>query len=87
MWRNELMRRMIAFVAIWAAFAGSVLAQDSAKKLILVAGKPSHPARMHEFNAGVQLLHKCLADTDTVDAEFVLNGWPEDESIFGPPSI
>ena len=31
------------------------------KKLVLMAGKPSHPPRMHEFNAGVQLLAKCLA--------------------------
>ncbi|RMF41312.1 MAG: hypothetical protein D6753_09805 [Planctomycetota bacterium] len=52
------------------------------KKLVLVAGKPSHPPRMHEFNAGVQLLHKCLADFPGIECHYVLNGWPEDESIF-----
>ena len=51
-------------------------------KIVLVAGKPSHPPRMHEFNAGVQLLAKCLSSSDQVDVQFVLNGWPEDESIF-----
>jgi hypothetical protein len=37
---------------------------------------------MHEFNAGVQLLSKCLADVPGLKTEFVLNGWPSDESIF-----
>jgi type 1 glutamine amidotransferase len=52
------------------------------KKIVLVAGKPSHPPRMHEFNAGVQLLAECLRDVPSVEAHFVLNGWPKDESIF-----
>lgn len=52
------------------------------KKLVLVAGKPSHPPRMHEFNAGVQLLKKCLQGTPDLDVEIILNGWPTDESVF-----
>jgi len=56
---------------------------DGRSKLVLVAGKPSHPPRMHEFNAGVQLLTKCLAEgAPKLQVEFVLNGWPEDESVF-----
>ncbi len=60
--------------------ASTVIAQDT-KRLVLVAGKPSHPPRMHEFNAGVQLLAKCLKDVPGLEVETVLNGWPEDESI------
>lgn len=52
------------------------------KKLVIVAGKPSHPPRMHEFNAGVQLLEKCMKNAKGVRTEIVLNGWPEDEAIF-----
>lgn len=52
------------------------------QKIVLVAGKPSHPPRMHEFNAGVQLLAECLKGVPEVQVECVLNGWPEDESIF-----
>ena len=52
------------------------------KKLILMAGKPSHPPRMHEFNAGVQLMAKCLADVENLEVKVLLNGWPEDESVF-----
>ncbi|MFK8111677.1 MAG: ThuA domain-containing protein [Rubripirellula sp.] len=56
--------------------------QAETKKIVIVAGKPSHPPRMHEFNAGVQLLAKCLKEVPTVDAQVVLNGWPADESVF-----
>lgn len=51
-------------------------------KVVIVAGKPSHPPRMHEFNAGVQLLQKCLQDFDQLSVQVVLNGWPNDESVF-----
>jgi hypothetical protein len=57
-------------------------AADATRRLVLVAGKPSHPPRMHEFNAGVQLLAKCLKDVPQVKTDFVLNGWPADEKIF-----
>jgi type 1 glutamine amidotransferase len=53
-----------------------------AKKIVIMAGKPSHPPRMHEFNAGVQLLAKCLAESKSVQVEVVLNGWPQDERVF-----
>jgi type 1 glutamine amidotransferase len=63
-----------------AAVAGAQ--GESPKKLVLIAGKPSHPPRMHEFNAGVQLLAKSLADVSSVKTEVVLNGWPKDEKVF-----
>lgn len=58
------------------------LAKAAPKKLVIIAGKPSHPPRMHEFNAGVQLLVKCLKDVPALKVEFVLNGWPQDEAVF-----
>jgi len=57
-------------------------AEPSLRKLVIMAGKPSHPPRMHEFNAGVQLLAKCLRDQPDVQVEVLLNGWPKDESVF-----
>ncbi len=62
-------------------FATVCQAADPAK-IVLIAGRPSHPPRMHEFNAGVQLLQKCLQDFDGLDVHVSLNGWPEDESLF-----
>ena len=56
---------------------------DGRAKLVLMAGKPSHPPRMHEFNAGVQLLAKAMAQgAPQVKVEVLLNGWPQDESVF-----
>ena len=57
-------------------------AEEGVKKIVIVAGKPSHPKGMHEFNAGVQLLDKCLKNVPGIESHFVLNGWPEDESVF-----
>jgi hypothetical protein len=63
--------------------AASGLADEGGKKkLVIVAGKPSHPPRMHEFNAGTQLLAACLKDVAGVSTHFSLNGWPKDESLF-----
>jgi type 1 glutamine amidotransferase len=66
------------------------LALDAAghKKIVLVAGRPSHGKGEHEFNAGVQLLAKCLNQAPGVTAPFYLNGWPKDPHAFdGADSI
>lgn len=64
------------------ATAVSGKTSDGQQKLVIVAGKPSHPPRMHEFNAGTQLLAKCLESTPGLHVDFVLNGWPENEKVF-----
>jgi len=60
----------------------SVHAAEAKKKLVFIAGKPSHPPRMHEFNAGVQLLARQLQTTSDLEVKVVLNGWPKDETVF-----
>ncbi|MCD0462941.1 ThuA domain-containing protein [Roseiconus lacunae] len=76
------MKRSCVALVLTSLFllAGDALAET--KKVVLVAGKPSHPPGMHEFNAGVQLMTKCLQGQADLEVEFVLNGWPKDESIF-----
>ncbi len=76
---RRLMQCLVWCGCLW--FASSLLAQET-RKLVLVAGKPSHPPRMHEFNAGVQLLAKCLEQVPQLEVRTVRNGWPTDESIF-----
>ncbi len=81
---RTLLKRLalpLFLVGIVVFMPDTMMAQE-AKRLVLVAGKPSHPPRMHEFNAGVQLLAKCLKDVPNLQVDVVLNGWPEDESIF-----
>ncbi len=48
----------------------------STKNIVIIAGKPSHPAGMHEFRAGSLLLQKCLASTPGVNVTVYSNGWP-----------
>lgn len=55
---------------------------EETKKLLLIAGTPSHGPGDHEFNAGVQLLAKCLESVEGLETVVQLNGWPEDESKF-----
>lgn len=56
---------------------------NAAKRLVLVAGKPSHGRGMHEHNAGVRLLKNCLEEhVPGLDVIAYHNGWPEDAKAF-----
>ena len=52
------------------------------KKLVLIAGTPSHGPGAHEFNAGVQLLAHCLAGFPGLELSVNLNGWPKRRDVF-----
>lgn len=61
---------------------------DGRKKLVLVAGKPSHPSGEHEFRAGALLLEQCL-DRHFGGQEYpqlvtaaYSGGWPADPTAF-----
>jgi hypothetical protein len=83
------MKTSLALFAAIALFVSTAMGQNATqpRKLVIIAGKPSHPPRMHEFNAGVQLLAKCLREfpadkVPSLNTEIVLNGWPKDEKVF-----
>lgn len=79
--------RILTAVLLFATIAmASFAADDSPRKLVIVAGKPSHPPRMHEFNAGTQLLAKCLQGIRGLSVSVALNGWPQDEKVFDKAS-
>lgn len=71
------------FLATSAVAAASALpaADPKPKKLVLMAGTPSHGPGAHEFNAGVKLLAKCLEPVKAVTVEVLLNGYPKDDSV------
>ena len=53
------------------------------KKVVMVAGTPSHGPGEHEFNAGSLLLKKCLDENaPQVQAVVYMNGWPGDPTAF-----
>jgi hypothetical protein len=59
---------------------GVALATAADKKIVLIAGKPSHPPGMHEFRAGMLLFQKCLSGVPGVSVTVYSNGWPEASS-------
>ena len=52
------------------------------KKLVMIAGKPSHGPGEHEFNAGVLLLKRCLEGVPGLHVEAYNQGWPSDPTAF-----
>lgn len=76
------------FLAASAAAAVGTLpaparpADPKPRKLVMIAGTPSHGPGDHEFNAGVQLLARSLAGVKGLDTRVCLNGYPKDEAVF-----
>lgn len=58
--------------------------ENEPTKIVLIAGKQSHPSGQHEFNAGAIILARALNEQSglPVNVEVVHDGWPEDESVF-----
>lgn len=53
------------------------------RKIVMVAGKPSHGPGEHEYNAGCALLKKCLdASGLPIVTAIYRNGWPADPTAF-----
>ncbi len=69
------------FALILAALTAFSSAGET-RKLVLIAGKPSHPPLMHEFRAGALLLESCLKNVAGLKVEVHENGWVKDESTF-----
>ena len=65
-----------------ASTFGSALTPDGKHKLVLIAGKPSHPPGMHEFRAGTILLENCLKNVPNLIVDRAEMGWVKDESTF-----
>jgi hypothetical protein len=73
---------LAASAVVGTAGFGLPLAQakDQPKKLVLIAGTPSHGPGDHEFNAGVLLLAKCLKGVPGLETIVFKNGYPKDDS-------
>ena len=78
--RRRLLSIALVMATAWP-FTSFAAEQSPPKKLVLIAGKPSHPPGMHEFNAGCLLLQKCLAGIPGLEVSVHPNGWVSDESV------
>ena len=59
--------------AVFAIDAGS---GRQTKRIVLIAGRPSHPPGMHEFRAGSLLLQKALSGVPGIKVDVYDMGWP-----------
>lgn len=73
------------------ALVMAVTSSAADKKIVFVAGKPSHGPLQHEHRAGCLLLAKCLAGAPGITTAVYSNGWPtkvvgdktvDDNSVF-----
>lgn len=78
-------RLLLALVVSLSAvcLTESHAAEVPKKKVVFVAGRPSHPPGQHEHRAGCLLLSEHLNKSGLpIQAVVTENGWPQDESIF-----
>ena len=52
------------------------------KKIVFVAGRPSHGPAQHEHRAGCLLLKSCLDKASGISSVVYTNGWPQDDKAF-----
>jgi len=73
------MKKYLLIFAVSAA-ALSIFAAD--KKIVFLAGVPSHGPGEHEHRAGCLLLKACLDQVPGVTSVVYSNGWPGDAAAF-----
>ena len=69
-------RGLMPLLVAAGVILGSFTAQGANKRIVLIAGKPSHPPGMHEFRAGSMLLQKALSGVSGLTVDVYSNGWP-----------
>jgi len=71
------MRTFTSLILLSLALLLPVASRAEDKRIVMIAGKPSHGPGEHEFRAGLLLFQKCLAGYPGVQVEVYSNGWPE----------
>lgn len=76
---HPMLRYLLPLLLTVQAFA---ITPDGKHKLVLIAGKPSHPPGEHEFRAGTILLERCLKAVPNLVVDRHDMGWVKDEATF-----
>jgi len=74
------MRILVVLFLVWLA-AVPATGHAADKRIVLIAGKPSHGPGEHEHRAGMLLFQKSLADVPGIKVEVYTNGWPTDSAV------
>jgi type 1 glutamine amidotransferase len=73
---SSTLRGAASFALLAAILSVALPLRGADKRIVLIAGKPSHPAGMHEFRAGALLFQKALASVPGVTVQVHDMGWP-----------
>jgi Trehalose utilisation len=76
---SSFLRRVLGFTIVAVALLAALPVRGADKRIVLIAGRPSHPPGMHEFRAGSLLLQKALASVPGVKVDVYDMGWPAKE--------
>jgi type 1 glutamine amidotransferase len=74
------MTKLIHFITLAVLGVTQLVAAE--KKIVLIAGGPSHGPGEHEFRAGCLLLESCLDKVSGINSVVYTNGWPQEASAF-----
>src|SRR5215212_6710297 len=75
------MPRMLIGLLLVSLLTTPALAQEK-KKIVFIAGRPSHGFAQHEHAAGCELLAGWInKSVPQLEAVVVKDGWPKDDSI------
>jgi hypothetical protein len=75
---NRLRKVTLGLLVSAALLSLTALGAD--KKIVLIAGQPSHGPGEHEFRAGCLLLQKCLGGVPGLTVQVCEQGWPREDS-------
>ena len=70
------LRRLAGLGVLAAAIVVSLPVRGADKRIVLIAGKPSHPHGEHEFRAGCLLMQKALTGFPGISVQVYDGGWP-----------
>ena len=73
---SNFLRRVAGLVVLGGLVTASFPARTADKRIVLIAGKPSHPPGMHEFRAGCLLFQKALLGVPGVKVDLYDLGCP-----------
>jgi hypothetical protein len=76
---SSFLRRILGFTVLGLALLATLPVRGADKRIVLIAGRPSHPPGMHEFRAGCLLLQKALSGVPGVKVDVYDMGWPAKE--------
>ena len=79
---SALLTTGLFLISILITSATSIAADNVTKRIVFIAGKPSHAYGDHEHYAGSRILADVIQKTDAnAKCEVIRNGWPQDDTL------